>query len=455
VPGTVPGTVAMRRRHGCPALYCRVPAETLDASRASGRAGGGPPRPGLIGVFSGRAILSPLVLSGAEPLVLGRGAHGFDDARMSRRHAEVRWAEGRFHVRDLGSRNGTLVDGVAAAEGAVSPDARILRVGDTLLVLRRDARPFVGAVVRLDDDAIVGPLLQAAHDEIGDIARTGDVLCLQGETGAGKEVAARAFHAAGPQPAGPFVAVNCASVPAALAERLLFGARKGAYSGADSDVQGFVQAADGGTLFLDEIVELSAEVQAKLLRVIETRQVTPLGATQPRPVRLRLVCAGHADLKAAVAAGRFREDLYYRVARPLVTVPPLRDRLEDIPWLVQSVLARADRALAAHVSLVEEAMLRPWPGNVRELRSEVGEAARRAAQAGEDRVRSVHLDGGAGRPLAAPAGPARDPLDRAGVEGALRAARGNVSEAARRLGLHRNQLRRWLADNGVDASRMR
>jgi transcriptional regulator with PAS, ATPase and Fis domain len=251
------------------------------------------------------------------------------------------------------------------------------------------------------------------------------------------------------------VAVNCASVPAALAERLLFGARKGAYSGADSDVQGFVQAADGGTLFLDEIVELSAEVQAKLLRVIETRQVTPLGATQPRPVRLRLVSAGHADLKAAVASGRFREDLYYRVARPLVAVPPLRDRLEDIPWLVQSVLARADRALAAHVSLVEEAMLRPWPGNVRELRSEVGEAARRAAQAGEDRVRSAHLDAGAGRPLAAPAGPARDPLDRAGVEGALRAARGNVSEAARRLGLHRNQLRRWLADNGVDASRMR
>src|SRR5262249_18710429 len=138
-----------------------------------------------------------------------------------------------------------------------------------------------------------------------------------------------------------FVPVNCASVPAALAERLLFGARKGAYSGADADSDGWLQAADGGTLFLDEIADLPADVQAKLLRVIETRQVAPLGSTQARAVKLRLCSAAATDLRGAVAAGQFRDDLYYRVARPSVTVPPLRARAEDVPWLIQSALGRA------------------------------------------------------------------------------------------------------------------
>ena len=455
----MPGTAARfgpSRELTPPALYCPVPADTLDASRASGKPGGGAPQPGLIGVFcAGRATLRPLVLRGRRPLVLGRSEGAFDDGRISRRHAEVWFAEGRFHVRDLASRNGTFVDGAAAPDGPVPDGARLIRVGDTLLVLRDDAQPFVGAVVRLDDDAIVGPLLQAVHDEIASIAHSAEVLCLLGETGAGKEVAARAFHAASPAARGPFVAVNCASIPAALAERLLFGARKGAYSGADSDVQGLVQAADGGTLFLDEIVELPADVQAKLLRVIETRQVTPLGATQPRTVQMRLLSAGHADLRAAVAAGRFREDLYYRVARPMVSVPALRERLEDIPWLVQSVLARAEPGLTAHVSLVEQAMLRPWPGNVRELRAEIAEAARRAARAGEELVRSSHLDPAAGMPLVALEGRGATRLEAAGVEAALREARGNVTEAARRLRLHRNQLRRWLAEHNLDASLFR
>ena len=153
---------------------------------------------------------------------------------------------------------------------------------------------------------------------------------MRGESGSGKELASASFsRAASRGGASPFIGVNCAAVPAGLAERLLFGARKGAFSGATGDVQGYIQAADGGTLFLDEVAELDLRVQAKLLRVLETREVLPLGATRAERVELRVCVAAHADLAEQVTAGRFREDLYYRVGRPVVRIPPLRERLDS------------------------------------------------------------------------------------------------------------------------------
>ena len=149
-------------------------------------------------------------------------------------------------------------------------------------------------------------------------------------------------HATAPESNAPFVAVNCAAIPEGLAERLLFGARKGAYSGATADAEGYIQAANRGTLFLDEIAELDPLVQAKLLRVLETREVLPLGASRAKKVDIGICAASHRRLRDEVTAGRFREDLYFRIGRPEVQIPPLRERLDEIPWFVARELRRVD-----------------------------------------------------------------------------------------------------------------
>ena len=274
-----------------------------------------------------------------------------------------------------------------------------------------------------------------------------------GESGAGKELAARAFHEArhGSAAAAPFVAVNCAAIPEGLAERLLFGARKGAYSGAASDAEGYIQAADRGTLFLDEIAELDPLVQAKLLRVLETREVLPLGASRPKRVEIGICAASHRRLRDEVAAGRFREDLYFRIGRPEVQIPPLRERLDEIPWFVARELRRVSPELSASVTFVERCALRPWPGNVRELQRELARAAHRALEAQAQVVEPEHLLDEAGMAVRASSSAPRPGLSRWSEEEIRRALAdhaGNVRATARALDVHRNQLRRWLDKHG-------
>lgn len=158
---------------------------------------------------------------------------------------------------------------------------------------------------------------------------------IAGESGTGKELIARAFHVRSAKAEGPFLPVNCASIPRELAESLLFGHVKGAFTGADKDQTGYFELADGGTLFLDEVGDMPAELQTKLLRVLEDNEIMPLGAREGKSVDVRIVAATNADLQELIGAGRFREDLYYRLARFTVEVPPLRDRREDVPLLVQ------------------------------------------------------------------------------------------------------------------------
>jgi len=401
---------------------------------------------------AGRAELAAIPFGG-RPLVIGRGPVGpvdIDDAAMSRQHAEVAYLEGAWHVRDLGSRNGTAVDARRLSAAVVSSSARVLRCGDTLFLFCADLRPFLRARVDIVEGAVVGPRLARLWDEIASIAARGQTVHITGETGSGKELAARQFHRAGPNPSGKFVAVNCATIPAALAERLLFGARRGAYSGADVDSEGYVQAAHGGTLFLDEVAELEAAVQPKLLRAIETREVLPLGAAQPKKVEFRLCSASHAGLRERVAAGRFREDLYFRMGRPEVAVPPLRERAEEIPWLIQS---RLGTQAPAHVSLVEQALVMRWPGNVRELDLEVREAARRAAADGSPAVEARHLEvAPASSVEVAPVSRATMPT-REALVAALDANDGNVAATARALGVHRTQLRRWLERHAIETGK--
>ncbi len=253
------------------------------------------------------------------------------------------------------------------------------------------------------------------------------------------------------------MAVNCAAIPAALAERLLFGALRGAYSGADTSTEGYLKSADGGTLFLDEVTELAPEVQSKLLRALESREVMPLGAARAQKVRVRFCSASNAGLRAAVAAGAFREDLYHRIARPSVRLPPLRERPEEIPALLHAIIRARDARLEASASLVETAMLRHWPGNVRELIKELTAAAASPARSGA-KLTPRCLSETAGAAIAAaarnalaeppPAAPAR--LDRDAVLATLERERGSVARSARALGVSRTTFRRWLEKNGVD-----
>ena len=327
----------------------------------------------------------------------------------------------------------------------------VLRLGRSLFVFRPDVRRFMGSKVERHGAAVVGPTLRAAWDEIERAARFSEVLHVCGESGAGKELAARVFHTAGPAATGPFIAVNCAAIPQGLAERLFFGARRGTFSGANADADGYLQAAHGGTLFLDEVAELDKEVQAKLLRALEAKEVLPLGASTPRTVDLR-VCSATRDLRAEVAAGRFREDLYFRIGRPDVTIPPLRARLEDIAWLIDAELSRAaaGSALVASARFVEACLVRRWPGNVRELTSEVRRAAGVALTAGRAVIEHEELGANAGMDFARRGEPPAH-AERAGLTNAdvvlatLREHAGNVTRAAQALGVHRNQLRRWLA----------
>jgi transcriptional regulator of acetoin/glycerol metabolism len=403
--------------------------------------------PGLVLVFSmGKPTLVPLRLDGEA--VVGRGSFAgaleLDD-RVSRTHVRVSHS---LSVEDLGSRNGTVVNGERVKTRAMQP-GDVLRIGHTLILAVRDVTPFETPRQVDIDDAIVGPTMRPAWDVVVSAGQSEGSVLLLGESGSGKEVAARAFHRATGR-AGSLVAVNCAAIPAGLAERLLFGTRKGAYSGADADADGYVQSANNGTLFLDEIAELDAQVQAKLLRVLETKEVFALGASKPKTVDIRICSATHKDLRGQVSRGAFRQDLYYRIGRPEVRLPPLRERKEEIAWLVEKVVAES--GLVTHVSLVEACMLRTWPGNIRELLAEAKRAAAAAKAAGSKEAQQKHLADTAGRALddaiPSPKQPRKGAApDDETIRKALEAASGNVTKAARDLGMHRTQLRRWIAKN--------
>jgi transcriptional regulator of acetoin/glycerol metabolism len=424
-----------------------------------------PPEPGVVVLFAAGRPASVALAADATGLEIGRGTPSGvldDDDRVSRRHVRIRWLEGSettgWHIEDLASRNGTIVDGRPLEHPQSFASPALVRIGRSLLWAVGDIRPYRGdATPWVADGPVVGGVLRRSFGEIALAARAGDTLCILGESGAGKELAARAFHQArhGEVAGAPFVAVNCAAIPEGLAERLLFGARKGSYSGATADADGFIQTAQGGTLFLDEIAELDPLVQAKLLRVLETREVVALGSSRPKKVEFDVCAASHRSLREEVAARRFREDLYFRIGRPEVTVPPLRERIDEIPWLVARALHGVHERLSVSVAFVEACALRPWPGNVRELLREVRRAAHAALEAGADVVEAERLPADAGVRLlfanhapTADAGPEPRPVTplpgEEDIRRALETHAGNVRATARALGIHRNQLRRWL-----------
>jgi len=287
------------------------------------------------------------------------------DARISRAHACIQVERTGCTVRDLDSHNGTWVNGHPVTQPQALHDGDIIRCGDSLLVFRQ--QPLTDPLEECQgSSALFGRSRSMCQlrREIAQVAPTGATVLLLGETGTGKGVAAREIHRLS-KSTGPFVSVNCAAVPEALAESAFFGHETGAFTGATRRAEGYFRSANGGTLFIDEIGEPPISVQAKLLHAVEERQVVPVGATRPVTCEVRLVAATIVDLRDAMAAGRFRGDLYARIAEFVVRLPPLRERREDIlPLLVRSLDTTAP---PLSPDLAELLLLHSWPFNVREL----------------------------------------------------------------------------------------
>jgi len=328
---------------------------------------------------------------------------------------------------------------------------------------RQDAASFAADERRLSGfEAIIGksPALLKSLEQGRRVARHRDVTVLiGGETGTGKELLARALHYDSPRAAAPFVEINCAAIPANLLESELFGHEKGAFTGATTAKPGLMEMANGGTVFLDEVGHLPLELQPKLLRALEGREIRRVGGQQSRKVDVRIIGATHVDLPQAVKRGEFREDLYYRLNVVALVLPPLRERGEDIELLAETYASR----LAGQYGLpvpsltaeVRQALRRhPWPGNVRELRNAI-ERALVLSPPGTLELAGL-LDESPGRPGGgAPDGVLPFPasiraITQAAAEAMLKLVSGNKSEAARRLEISRPRLQRILEGRGDD-----
>ncbi|HEV8672814.1 MAG TPA: sigma-54 dependent transcriptional regulator [Methylomirabilota bacterium] len=300
-------------------------------------------------------------------------------------------------------------------------------------------------------ESLIGraPAMQAVVDVLRAVADSDASVLLLGESGTGKELAARALHYAGPRSRGPFVAVNCAAIPEALLEAELFGHEKGAFTGADRRRAGLLQEADGGTLFLDEVADMPAALQAKLLRAMQDKAVRPVGGRDLVQLDFRLVSATNRDLAAWVRQGRFREDLYYRLAVIPVRLPTLRERPHDIPLLVQQFLARrAAEAGKVITGLADGAMewlmAQPWPGNVRELENTLARAVALATGPLLTLREIQPLPGS--EPVVAAARPTLAELEASYVRQVLDETGGDRRAAARVLGVSMRTLQRWAKD---------
>jgi hypothetical protein len=289
-----------------------------------------------------------------------------DGPGVSRQHAEIVFRGPGFALRDLGSTNGTYLNGQRIAEAAIEPGA-IVRIGNWVGSFELGPRRASSVVSELAPGLWGGSVLAEVLEPARRVAGSDLPIVIVGETGTGKEIAARAIHGWSGRK-GPFSAINCAALPQHLVEGELFGYRRGAFTGAERNHLGYFRAAQHGTLLLDEVNELALATQAKLLRVLQERELVPLGESQPVRIDVRIVVVGQASLAGAVHAGTFREDLYMRVSGLELTLPPLRARVSDIPSLFLHLLQRESSAPGPAVEgkLIESLCLQPWPGNVRQ-----------------------------------------------------------------------------------------
>ena len=380
------------------------------------------------------------------------------DPTVSRFHCEIVVDERGIRIRDLGSRNGTLVDRVDVIDGRLH-DRAILQVGDTRVRFALDTREVrVPVSQRERFGVLVGRSteMQKVFAILERAAESDATVLIEGETGTGKEVAAESIHRESQRAQGPFIVIDCGAIPANLLESELFGHEKGAFTGAVAAREGAFAAASGGTIFLDEIGELPLDLQPKLLRVLEKRSIKRVGANRHEPVDVRVIAATNRNLGSEVNQGRFRSDLYYRLAVVTVTLPALRDRIEDLPLLVDHILGSLDAqgkpvgdALRTDEFLAELGR-HNWMGNVRELRNYlercVALRAPLAIEAGPspaDGAPDINQSLKAGREAVVAA------FERRYMQEILRRHGDNVTEAARAAGVDRVQFYRLLWRHGM------
>jgi transcriptional regulator with PAS, ATPase and Fis domain len=428
-------------------------------------------------------------LSGVDVVELGRGETGarrertargstlalqLNDPVVSTRHARLERQLDNYFLEDAGSRNGTRVNG-QKVERRLLEDGDVIEVGRTLLVFRArqragEAMPL-DVVARVENAALPGvvtlePGFSLALAQVGRLARSDLSMLLLGESGTGKEVVARAIHEASGR-SGAFVAVNCGAIPENLVEAELFGWRKGAFSGAIADQPGLVRSAHQGTLFLDEIADLPLVSQAALLRVLQEREVRPVGGAGATPIDLRVVAATHQPLPELVERGRFREDLYSRIIGSLLKLPALRERPEDLGVLTGELLlrhAQSPSAVRFELAAARALFCYSWPRNIRELENAL-KAALVLSPDGVLRLQyfpdPLHVAEARPRTKSPPPEPEPPELDaaqlrhRAELVELFREHQGNVSAVARVTGKARNQIQRWMKRYAIDPAEYR
>ncbi len=357
----------------------------------------------------------------------------------------------------------------AISAGAVDYLSKPMNIDQLRSAVRRSLHTAAGSAQRLPvdqgDDEMVGrgEAMVDVYRTIAKVAPGRSTVLLRGESGTGKELVARAIHRHSQRKAGPFIAIDCGAIPESLLESELFGYTKGSFTGALVDKPGLFSEADGGTLLLDEIGNVSLAMQARLLRVLQDQQVRPIGSNRPRSVDVRIVAATNLDLEAAVARGSFRQDLYYRLNVVSIAIPPLRDRAEDIPLLVEAFLHRAARQNSKPVlSVTPEAMQAlvayEWPGNVREL-AHVVERVVVLSQSDPIGVEDLPLEvrgSRAGTPDDLTVDhPTLEELKRRYIVRVVAEAQGNISRAAAVLGVDRRSLYRMMRRYKINPSESR
>lgn len=394
------------------------------------------------------------------------GTHGsvdvvLTDPTVSRFHCELCVDEHGIRLRDLESHNGTIVDSMEVIDGYCGVGS-VLALGASRVRVQSALDPIA---IRLTSEDRFGPLygksaaMRALFAVLEKAAASEATVIIEGETGTGKDVAAMAIHAASSRSDGPLVVVDCGALPATLLESELFGHRKGAFTGASQDRVGAFEAAHGGTLFLDEIGELDLALQPNLLRAIESRRIRPLGSDTDVPIDIRVIAATNRRLGVEVNAKRFRSDLYYRLAVLTVRMPPLRERLEDIPGLVQEILRLQGRELEPAAQLLagkevqRRLQLQAWPGNVRELRNYVEQCLAFGTLPAVSAARQEHGGSGGAVDTTLPYREARKQwlarFERLYLDALLLEHGDNVRAAAQTAGVDRVHLYRLLSRAGL------
>lgn len=399
----------------------------------------------------GQRALRLLVLVEGEPIVFELPKHGtitmgrsrecevrIEHVSVSRKHAAIHVSDNVLEIEDLGSANGTRAGNHPVTSRTSLAPGMIFEIGKVRAVVATPASK---------------ESMDRTRQLVQSVAKGTISVLLTGETGVGKEVTAREIHDTSPRASEPFIAINCAALPENLLESELFGYEKGAFTGATTSKPGLFEAANGGTVLLDEIGDMPIATQAKVLRVLETKQVTPLGTVKPKSVDVRFIAATNRDLSALVQQGKFRDDLLFRISGVTIRIPPLRERTGEIAHLAKKLLAEeCARANVPPKSISTRALALlegyAWPGNVRELRSAMERAILLAPG---DEITVEHLMLGethstrGGETSLSPVTEEEDETaapddERARIEAALERSGGNQKEAAKLLGITRRAL---------------